>query len=240
MEPYEQLPGEPGPAYQAFNTYLGLGPSRTLDGAYRASHPGHKPGQRAPGNWRTWNKSHNWAERAAAWDRRNVHVADQAKVAAIQAHATDETKAWLEKLNTRQLATEKYEWDLAERLFKKATAMLEFGLATVTQKTGPNGETIEIYAPTDWNMGDAARLVKVATQLARQANQMPLRVAEAPTQDPGDAMFDTRGQLADQLPGGVVPPMPADPDARPELGASLLNDNPHDLTQPGEPPRPSK
>lgn len=240
MEAWEQQAGEPGAAYAAFNTYLGQGPARTLDGAYRQAQPGHKQGARAPGNWRTWHKAHAWVERAAAWDRRNVQVADQAKVAAVAAHATDETKAWLDQLNTRQLATEKYEWDVAQRLFKKALAMLDFGLAEVVRKTGPHGETIEIYTPTDWNMGDAARLVKVATQLARQANQMPLRVAEAPPQDAADAMFDTRGQLADQLPPGVVPPMPTDPDAKPDLGNSLLTDNPHDLTQPGEPPRPTK
>jgi len=65
-----RLPDEPEAAFRRFLAYRNLGPSRTLDAAYRAF-PGVKKGVkrcRAPGQWQRDSVAFHWPARALAWD----------------------------------------------------------------------------------------------------------------------------------------------------------------------------
>ncbi len=68
--------GEPERAYQAFCTYLKLGPGRNLHAAYRAgkvAKDGQSPRQIAPpANWKRWFRDFHWKLRAAIYDRKMV------------------------------------------------------------------------------------------------------------------------------------------------------------------------
>jgi hypothetical protein len=67
MNPWDQLPDEPGPAYAAFLAYRDLGRARTVRGAYRQakSNPG---ATQASGAFSGLAKRYCWAQRAQAWD----------------------------------------------------------------------------------------------------------------------------------------------------------------------------
>jgi len=60
-QPWEQIPGESGPAYAAFLTYRELGPKRSFAGAARLA-------DRHESLFRRWAGCHRWRERAWAWD----------------------------------------------------------------------------------------------------------------------------------------------------------------------------
>jgi hypothetical protein len=63
--PWEQMPGESGPAYAAFLTYRNLGTSRSFVGAARAQ-------GRHESLLRRWGMRHRWRERAWLWDLHQV------------------------------------------------------------------------------------------------------------------------------------------------------------------------
>ena len=76
VKPWDQLrePKETEKAFNAFQTYLGLGPSRSIDKAFQAikgNDKGRKQGQktRAYSYFGQWSKKYNWVERASAYDK---------------------------------------------------------------------------------------------------------------------------------------------------------------------------
>lgn len=68
--PWEQQPGEPRLWYGRFQVYLSLGPTRTLQEAYRHVNSLKNRGGKAPisPSWTWYAKRWRWRERAHAWD----------------------------------------------------------------------------------------------------------------------------------------------------------------------------
>lgn len=69
--PWDRHEGESSAAHLAFQAYLEIGPSRSLNAAYASR--GQKGGKevarrKAPGIWQRWSKSHDWPARATEWD----------------------------------------------------------------------------------------------------------------------------------------------------------------------------
>jgi len=62
---YERIPGETHKAWLAFCVYRDIGPSRSLDKAYRSAIG--KEGRHAR-HCATWSKNNRWVSRAAAYD----------------------------------------------------------------------------------------------------------------------------------------------------------------------------
>ncbi len=71
-ELWDQQQDENRVAYMQFLTYRNLGPTRTIDGAYRAYLKdfalSEKVPERAPGNWREASSEFQWKHRAEAFD----------------------------------------------------------------------------------------------------------------------------------------------------------------------------
>jgi hypothetical protein len=74
--PWDQLEGEPSPAYARFLVYRNLGPGRSLERAYQAflstiyqesAENRRKPPQLS-GQWSDDSSRYGWVARAAAWD----------------------------------------------------------------------------------------------------------------------------------------------------------------------------
>ena len=249
---WDQQPEEGNSAYTAFQAFCGLGPGRSLDRAYQITQQDKgdgsaRKGARAPGTWRTWSKRWEWKPRSDAWDRHAAGVKNKARDAVLAEAGTDEARAWLEGQNARRLEIERDEWRLRGMLIKKVEAMLAFPLAEIRSQQSPDGNSFDIYMPADWKLADAAKLLTVATQLGRMSASMPATVSklekpleEQADKDQQDAMFESRGELAERIPPDVFPAMPADPDAKPALGQSVLANDGLGLIQPAEPPRPDK
>jgi hypothetical protein len=72
-KPWDQCEGESDAAYARFLIYRNLGPSRSLDLAYRTVQEGQDGApegaeRRAPGRWHNDSRTFAWVERARAWD----------------------------------------------------------------------------------------------------------------------------------------------------------------------------
>jgi hypothetical protein len=67
IQPWEKQPGETGRAYEAFRTYLNLGPERTIRGVAEKR---EACGQNSVSvRWlETWASRHGWRNRAEQWD----------------------------------------------------------------------------------------------------------------------------------------------------------------------------
>lgn len=70
MHAWDQHEHEPDAAYARFLAYRNLGPSRSLDKAYRASQGAEK--RQAPGQWHKDSVAYQWVARATAWDIDNL------------------------------------------------------------------------------------------------------------------------------------------------------------------------
>ena len=85
---WERMPDESTKAYAAFNTYLQLGPNRSLDEAYCAATEKPQGSTRVSGQWRDWSSQFRWFARATAWDS---HIAE-AERNSIQDQAEDNAR----------------------------------------------------------------------------------------------------------------------------------------------------
>jgi hypothetical protein len=205
-QPWHQLDDETGKAFAAFACYLALGPERSLHKAYRA-HTRREKGN-APGWWTRWSARYRWPIRARAWDDSNAAAMDSGRQRAIEAVAVDWAK--------RREEWRQSEWELRGLLVEKARKMLSFGLARKVEKRDPEGRTLIIYEPMRWKLADVAALLNIARELARGAAEMPLQIAEPPKTGAAEGLFHTTGQVADALPAGAMPDMPADPAKLPD------------------------
>ena len=151
--------GETATAYAAFCTYRDLGPRRSLAKAY-GHQKGTKRAQQASGHWKRWYRTKNWKNRAEAYD---AHLDEKKRQA--------EVEKW--RRRGEDLVEEQYR--LAQAMLSKAHQMLQFPLASQTvekkdEKGNPVAVTIE---PARWNFNSAARLGKVAVEMARLAAGLP-------------------------------------------------------------------
>jgi hypothetical protein len=80
-QPWEQQPGESGPAYRAFCAFRDMVPGRSAVKAY-GQLTGNEGATQKPGRWNKWAKDRRWTERAKAYDRHleaiRLHEADEA------------------------------------------------------------------------------------------------------------------------------------------------------------------
>ncbi len=73
-KPWEQRPGESGPAFEAFSTYRDLGPGRTISAVVEKL-------QKSDSLLRRWKNKWDWWQRAAAYD---ASIAEEARRKAVK------------------------------------------------------------------------------------------------------------------------------------------------------------
>lgn len=153
---WERREGEPNKWYARFQTYLLLGPDRSLYAAYNAwrEQSGAKSAQKRAGlplSWRLAAEQWEWSSRAEQFDEH-----ERAQQVAEWARRRDELR--------------EQEWKYAQELIDKVRQMLVFPLAKTTRSTQDGGQTVvtEVH-PTTWKMSDAARMMEAASKLARLA-----------------------------------------------------------------------
>lgn len=83
MADWEQIAGESKQHYSWFLAYRNLGPTRTLERAYRVIKGDETVS--LPGNWAGISSRNRWVERAAAWD---VDVLSEAGAAVVTRFVT--------------------------------------------------------------------------------------------------------------------------------------------------------
>lgn len=90
QQPWSQREGEPDGAYARFLVYCHLGPSRSIDAAYRAVVGAAKGSKRrAPGQWFRDSQQWDWPRRAEAWDVFHLIEAGRLAVARFVAVLSD-------------------------------------------------------------------------------------------------------------------------------------------------------
>ena len=153
---WERRDGEPNKWFDRFQTYLLLGPSRSLYAAYTAwrERSGAKSAQKRAGlpqSWRLAAEKWQWQQRAEAFDGH-----ERAQQVAEWQRRRDELR--------------EHEWKFSQELLDKARQMLVFPLAKTVRSTQDGGQTIvtEVY-PAQWKLADTARMLEAASKLARLA-----------------------------------------------------------------------
>lgn len=81
-KPWEQQPGESGPAFEAFSTYRDFGPGRTVSAVAEKL-------QKSSSLIRKWQGRWNWRERAAAYDN---SITEEARRKAVKEHKDMENR----------------------------------------------------------------------------------------------------------------------------------------------------
>lgn len=171
VKPWDRQPWDTDKSYTYFRDYyLSLDPKdRSVPEAYRryrASRGYAKVDVVLPGSWVNWSRGANTQgkkpkgtvyEHAKSWQERSAAF-DQSKWQAEQ-------DLWMER---RKRIVEQ-EWDLADRLIKRAEDMLKARLFTTT--TDDNGRTV-IIQPTRWDESDIGRTMDLAFKLQRRAAGM--------------------------------------------------------------------
>ncbi len=193
QNPWERRHGESASAYRAFQVYLHLGPSRTLDDAsiaYRAANEsgvksGSKVGQEPPrkrplsSRISEWSRQFAWTERATAYDRHLDHVESEER------RRLDEERrvSWVQKDEKRL----EQNWSIAAQLKIKALQMLGWSLdgevrtVKVLNDDGSVTEQKVVVAPA-WRMRDAATLLGMANLLEQTViGAIAGKQSEAPT-----------------------------------------------------------
>lgn len=158
--PWDQQPGENNLWFRRFQSYLRLGPRRSMLSAYTRDLEQRginaKGKKHIPSSWRDSARRWRWLERAQAWD---AQVAEQ------------ESAEWDSK--RRQLRDQ--EWEAAQSLIDKARQMLVFPLArTQRAEKDVDGRVITetIIIPAKWSMRDAAAMFDIASKLMRLAAEL--------------------------------------------------------------------
>lgn len=138
-EPWERRPGESAPAYAALQTYLHQGNARSVSKVAQELTKSRSLIAR-------WSSSHDWPERAAAWDR---HIAGAYAAELIEAQRTlahrhlAVAQTALEKVTAAVAAVDPSRlsvpdvaklWDLAVRTERDAV-----DVPTRVEVTGPDG-----------------------------------------------------------------------------------------------------
>jgi hypothetical protein len=165
-------PGESAPAHAAFLRYRDLGPSRSLDEAYR-QHRGEKaPARqqqgrmlRAPGTWKRWYTTFGWKERAEDWDaqqeRRLADLRQQYERVRLQREykRRDEAESVANLLVQR--VREMLAWPIQEEVTVERTEVT------------PDGQHLHIHQrvikPMKWDMNTIVRFVEAFDRISRSS-----------------------------------------------------------------------
>lgn len=152
-EPWDRLPAESTPAYEAARTYFEMGADRSLEAVGRGL---GKSGTLLS----RWSGAHSWVERAECYD---AHIRGIEQAAAEKAVAQEAAK-WAR----RQSRQRERDWGMAKALRDKAAEMLRHPL--VREVTDEDGLTV--IEPARWTMRDAVAMAEAAAKLARLAAEM--------------------------------------------------------------------
>jgi hypothetical protein len=147
--PWDRLPNEPLLWYARFERFRLAGTLRSLTGLYNEERAtrNKRPINAPPRAWVMAQRRWNWCERAEAWD-----------LAQLEAQRVE----WA----TRREALRVREWEAAQKILDRVDQMLGFPLARVVRDIEGHATTIE---PADWKLRDVARLLGVASHVARLA-----------------------------------------------------------------------
>lgn len=192
--PLEKMPQETSKANQALVDYAALGSGRSfakLIERYQKV-PKTCPTTRL-NTLKGWSVKYEWQARVA----RQEELMQQEQVA-----------QWDERVKELR----EREWKLSMSLMDKAEQMLKFPLAekTVHEETSEDGKTIvkQIFNPSKWYFVDAAKVLRVASRVARLAtNQDTERLRHV----------DWLSEIVELLRSGQVSPA----EVREELGDEL-------------------
>jgi len=170
--PWERYPGETDQWFDRFSRYRRAGRMRSISQIWREERVEIAelkgiPAENivpikgsTPGNWISHAEKWEWSIRAGAWD---AFIA-----------AKDEAE-WMKRRS--EIRTR--EWDMAERLLKKAEEMLKFPLATVVRRVNDaTGEAITEVKPARWDFNTVSTYLEQASKIARLAAE--LRNADTP------------------------------------------------------------
>lgn len=216
-DPIQQRDGESPLWLARLRSFLELpSPSRSVTAAYNAERraAGKPPVARAPGPWFQASAKFDWQARAAEWDRHASQAAQMGIHDAIREDAKARTLAELRSDRRKEIEEREYTTHL--KLMGLIDQMIQIG---VVKKIGSaDGKTV-IVNPAKWNVRSMGQLAKVAFDLGRRSCRAPLSIEADPAADISqDIFFQTSGQLADALPEGKVPDMPADVYVKPPIG----------------------
>lgn len=160
-----------------------------------------------------WSSQYRWVERATAYDEHLARVEDAQRVEATRENA----RKWAERRDT----VLELEWQTGVRMLMRAR---------------------KIAADERASLANVASVAEIGAKLCRRAAKMPSEIEAAPPQDWDSVLFESAGQVADALPEGVTPEMPADVLARPRVSVGASGDgvdlNGRVARQPGRPVRP--
>lgn len=144
---WDRQPGESPPAFAAFKAYC----EQVKRGERSIRDLGKQLGKSRQLLGR-WSTVHHWQKRVRD---KETFEADQLR-AALDKAAAAKANEWA----TREQSLREREWSAAIKLIEKAEAMLGHPLS----QDGKKGAK-----PARWNMGDAGRLLNVASKLMRLA-----------------------------------------------------------------------
>lgn len=170
--PWEQLPKETDKAFHQFKIYLNLAPPRSIRKAYWAyKGVDPLPAGEEPSHVRSLASKHRWHARAEAWTRHNERVKHEAKL--------DESRKAAVKTEKKRADLREREMTLAVLLMDKVEQMLQVPILsikeTITEKVDDDGRAIvikNIIHPAKWRMSDVAKLLDIASKVARLSADM--------------------------------------------------------------------
>lgn len=182
-QPWDQLDRETNKAYNAFLTYLNLGPLRTYVKAFQISR--NKPDSKVPdGSFAQWKVRFFWARRAKAyddWTRQKNVIEQEAVLLKSLTQRTEKSAQFRDRM-----------FDMAESLIDKAERMLAFPLEEVSRSTVQDGKTVIVTVkPTRWTFSDIGGLL---TQ-AQKMRVLGMGIEEAPNLLRAEQIIE---QLAEQ------------------------------------------
>lgn len=184
---WQRRPDETGRSWECFNTYLRLGPGRSLVQAAATAGNRYDTVKR-------WSAHHQWTLRAAAYDEH---------MQAVYADAAEDS--------TREMAGRHV------RLANLAQSVVARELAWVARVQGLRDEALTQAAqqgtdPPDWalarrmSVGDAAKLLHVATQLEKGAVTGPAYDDDLAGLDPQQVREELAAELG--VPVSTLPELP--------------------------------
>lgn len=188
-EPWEQQPGEPDRWYQAFQTYLMLGATRSIQRAYRVFHQKRKGEVVASGYWAEKAFLWGWEIRARYWDH---HKNEQEREAYTN-----------EKLNTRLFRRQIIE-DIGHKFYENIDQLddreLSWRSATDMFKAVTEAMRTE-YDDVPAAKTEVTIRVELALELGDQIAEIFARVNGLPSpQERQEAFLDGIAQLQERNP----------------------------------------
>lgn len=161
MRAFEQQPGEPDRAFNAYKIYREMDPNeRSLRevAAELSGDEGYRDGTKeAPGHIRRWSSEHDWVGRARSYHdyhemMRRTHIEEYMR---SRDHAFAERKIRVQDQNLKN----------AEAAAEQCAKMLEWPLTEQRIVRNEDGEDVTyVFTPAGWNKATARVMFEMASQ----------------------------------------------------------------------------